>query len=220
MKLPLLILQLFYYSFSFGQSQDEKNILSDFCDCYTKTKSIEVDINLPCITKIFKSGKHNAYIKKQAALKKQPATFETGLKIGEELFYRNQIQFINTCDEFRRLIDSARFSPLKTINIDTAKRSLEVLNKISSDKRNIDFFTRRGYFHLIAQNLDSAQQDFDSAIALGDTIPQTLYFKAIALEFQKKYEEAIMIYSKLATITKNDLYKLCAASANKKKNGL
>ena len=97
--------------------------------------------------------------------------------------------------------------------------NLEILNRISSDKRDIDFFKRRGYFHLIVQNLDSAKKDFDSAISIGDNTPQTLYYKAIAFEFQKKYEEAILIYSKLARITKNDLYKLCAASANKKKNG-
>jgi tetratricopeptide (TPR) repeat protein len=104
--------------------------------------------------------------------------------------------------------------------MDSVKNIILTLNKTDPKTWDKDFFTQRGVMYFQVSDFDNALKDFDNAIKLDQYALQSIYFKAWTFEVKKNYDEAILLYTNLARLTKKNDFNIFAAIAQQKKNGL
>jgi len=147
-------------------------------------------------------------------------SYQTGYKIGQELYGRISISMIYSCKAYFNMMDTFRNSALRILNKDSISAAISHLNKSAPKIFSDDYFTQRGMMYFQIGNLDDALKDFDRALQLNQYASQSIYFKAWTLEIMKNYEEAYLLYSRVAKLTGKSQFKIFAALADKKKNGL
>jgi tetratricopeptide (TPR) repeat protein len=142
-------------------------------------------------------------------------TEETGYKFGKETFKKNSVSLVYTCDAYYHLMDTIRYTALRNLNKEEIRKSIADMDSITV--KNEDFYTKRGLFYFQLMEVANALNDFDEVLRLNENSFQIIYFKAWGLEIQKKYDEAIQLYNKVATITQKNEIAIMAAVANRKK---
>lgn len=147
-------------------------------------------------------------------------SYQAGYKFGQDLYGRISVSMIYSCDPYYRLMDTLRYSALHGLNMDSVKNIILTLNKTDPKTWDKDFFTQRGVMYFQVSDFDNALKDFDNAIKLDQYALQSIYFKAWTFEVKKNYDEAILLYTNLARLTKKNDFNIFAAIAQQKKNGL
>jgi tetratricopeptide (TPR) repeat protein len=211
---------LFIFTASFGQSTLDKKYSNDVCACLDSLKGHT--LNEQNFTDCFQTAmQQNSVLILEEVKKKYGDTSEAnGYKFGQELWNRVSVSLIYTCNTYYNLMDTLRYSALKGLNKDTIKATITTLNKTDLKKWNKDFYTERGVMYFQLADFDNALQDFDNAIKLDTNSLQSIYFKAWLLEIRRKYDEAINLYDRLFLLTRRNDFKIFAAIAGRKKNGM
>jgi tetratricopeptide (TPR) repeat protein len=217
MKTILFIASVLITTSTLGQDILDKYVSTAFCNCLSQTKKPTEENLSNCFQEAMK--KHSDLLLKECMTKYKDTSYETGYKFGQELYARVSVSLIFTCKPYYKLIDTIRYSYLQGLNKDSVRTVILAMNKTDQKNWGKDFFTQRGVLYFQTNDLDSALKDFDSAIKLDQLALQSIYFKAWTLEINKNYDEAILLYSNLATMTKKNDFNIFAAIAKRKKNG-
>src|SRR5688572_7647232 len=205
-------------SISFGQNTLDEKISADVCGCISQTKILAEENILYCFQKALE--KNADLILKECKTLYNDTSYQTGYKFGQELYGRISVSMIYSCKPYYNLMDTLRYSALRGQDIDSIRTSISNMSKSDSTTWNRDFFTQRGVMYFQIADLDNALRDFDNAIKRDQYALQSIYFKAWALEIRKKYDEAFLLYTNLATLTKRNDFNIFAAIVKQKKNGL
>lgn len=218
MRVLLFITTILISSVAFGQDTIEVKISSDVCSCMTRIKDLSKDNFADC----FQEGieKNSPLLLKQYETLDKDTSEEAASISGRELYNRLSVNMIFSCPVYYKIIDSLRYTSLSNISKDSVKNQIVSMGKDDSETRDRDFFTRRGVMNFQIANLDSAIADFENAIKLDPYAFQSMFFKAWVLELKKNYDEAISLYTQLATLTQKNDFKIFVAIAQKKKKGL
>jgi tetratricopeptide (TPR) repeat protein len=202
---------------SFGQTPLDTKISSDACNCMTSTKNLNEENFLTCLQDAMK--KNGELILKECMALYKDTSEQAGYKLGLELYERISVSMIYSCKTYYTLMDTLRYSALVGLDKDSIRHS--IINMSNSDKKNwnTDFYTQRGVLYFQIADFNNALKDFDNAIALDKYSLQSIYFKAWVLEINKKYDEAFLLYSDLALLTKKNDFNIFAAIAKQKKKG-
>ena len=218
MRTLQLIISVLITSISFGQSTLDKNVSSDICNCISQSKNLIEEDFLNCFQKAME--KNSDLILKECKALYNDTSYQTGYKFGQELYGRISVSMIYSCKPYYNLMDTLRYSALKGLDKDSVNAAISNMSKSDTKTWNADFFTQRGVMYFQIADLDNALNDFDNAIKLDQYALQSIYFKAWTLEIKKDYDEAYLLYSKLATLTKKNDFNIFAAIARQKQNGL
>jgi len=203
-----------------GQSTIDNIVSKATCSCIANFLNPETDTTSFYKCFIANIGKDTILIKRECIKIYGDSTNKSFHRLASDFFDRNSETLIFTCDAFFKLIDSTRYSQISGLSKDELSSTLESLNKTDTGKQDISFHIKRGMTYFGLQNYDSSVADFDIALSINSNINELLFFKAWAFENQKKYDEAIKLYTDLASLTKNNEYKIFAAIAKRKKNNL
>ena len=218
MKTLLLLISLCIGCLSsFGQTALDTKISSDACICMTSTKNLNEENFLTCFQDAMK--KNSELIIKECMALYNDTSDQIGYKFGLELYKRLSVSMIYSCEPYYTLMDTLRYTAFAGLDKDSLRHS--IINMNNSDKKNwnTDFYTQRGVLYFQIADFKNALKDFDNAIALDKYSLQSIYFKAWVLEIDKNYDEAFLLYSNLALLTKKNDFNIFAAIAKKKKKG-
>ena len=174
----------------------------------------EVDF-LNCFQKA--TEKNSELILKECKALYNDTSYQTGYKFGQDLYGRISVSMIYSCKPYFDFMDTLRYSALKRLDKDTVTAAINNISKSDNKTWNADIFTQRGVMYFQIADYDNALKDFDSAIKLDQYALQSIYFKAWTLEIKKNYDEAYLLYSNLATLTKKNDFNIFAAIAKQKK---
>ena len=217
--LILLICSLLLKSVK-GQATIDNIVSKATCACIDNFLNPETDTTSFYKCFIANIGKDTELIKRESVKIYGDSTNKSFHKLASDVFDRNSETLIFSCDAFFKLIDSTRYSQISGLNKGDLSSTLESLNKIGIEKQDIAFHIKRGMTNFGLQDYDNAIADFDFALSINSNMNEIIFFKAWALENQKKYDEAIKLYTNLASETKNHEYRIFAAVAKRKKNSL
>ena len=218
MKTLLFIITLLFSTPSFGQDSLDKKFSIDVCNCINQTKNFTEADFLSCFQTAME--KNNELILKECKTLYNDTSYQTGYKFGQELYGRVSVSMVYSCKTYYNLMDTLRYSALQGLDKDSIKNEIQNMSKSDPKTWNKDFFTQRGVMYFQISDLDNALKDFDNAIKLDQYALQSIYFKAWTLELKKNYDEAFLLYSNLALLTKKNDFNIFAAIIKQKKNGL
>ena len=218
MRILLVLVSVVIESISFGQNRLEEKISVDVCGCISQTKILSEENFLYCFQKALE--KNGDLILNECKTLYNDTSYQAGYKLGQELYRRLSVSMIYTCKPYYNLMDTLRYSALRGLDVDSIRTSIAKMSISDSTTWNRDFFTQRGVMYFQVADLDNAIRDFDNAIKRDQHALQSIYFKAWALEIKKKYDEAFLLYTNLASLTKRNDFNIFAAIVKQKKNGL
>jgi tetratricopeptide (TPR) repeat protein len=218
MRTLQLIISILTTSISFGQSILDKNVSIEVCNCISQSKNLNEEDLFNCFQKAME--KNSDLILIECKTLYNDTSFQTGYKFGQELYGRISVSMIYSCKSYYNLMDTLRYSALQGLDKDSINAVISKMNKNDTNAWNADSFTQRGVMYFQIADLDNALKDFDNAIKLDPDALQSIYFKAWTLEIKKNYDEAFLLYSNLATLTKRNDFNILAAIAKQKKIGL
>jgi tetratricopeptide (TPR) repeat protein len=215
MTLKLFILFTFTTNYLFGQKALNSKIASDACTCIGKMKKNSAEEITNCFTSAYQKNAHLVTYKPNPTTKE--SAFKQGQKLGEKITQELLVSMIYTCDPYFHLMDTLRYFAYKSFNKDSISNNLKFMSISDSSRWNADFYTQRGVMYFQLFDIDNALKDFDNALILNKSSFQSMYFKAWGLELQKRYDEAIVLYTNLALSTNKNEFNIFAAIAKRKK---
>ena len=221
MRRPFIfIISLFIAKFSLGQHTLDKKYSADVCACLDSFKRINLnEQSLPiCFQKAMLQNSDLIIqeVKKQYG----DTTEENGHKFGQELAERMSITLVKECKTYFILTDSLRYEDYKALNQDSIKLQLINLEKIDPANRNEEFYNDKALLFFEQKNYDSSLSSIKKALILNSNSFQSLYFKAWINEIKGNYDEAVLLYNKVAELTHNKNFYIFSEVAKRKKNGM
>lgn len=190
------------------------------CDCFSNLLSQTAPKNTFNDCFLNSVGKDTILLKKECQKIYGDSTGESFYKMGTEFFKRNSVKLIYTCDNYFKILDSTRYDQINSLNKDSIRYALTIMNDTDSATWNKDFLVGRGLYYFAVEDYNNALKDFDASLLIDPSTVQSLFFKAWVFEIKKNYDGAIELYSQLALITKNNDFNIYAAIAKRKKNSL
>jgi tetratricopeptide (TPR) repeat protein len=218
---PLIFIVLVFSStVSFGQAEFEKQYSNDVCSCMEKKQytTYNSDNFLICFQQAFE--KDSAQVIKEYERIYGDTLFSESRHFGNELYQKIRISMISDCKPYAVFIDSLRYNHLKNLNQDSLKVELKNLDTIASAKQDVDYYNQRSMLFFQLHLYDSALNNSDKVLQQDSNNAQALYFKGWVNEIKGNYDEAIMLYDKVALMTKEEDFLIFSALAKRKKNGM
>ena len=221
MRLSILLTSFLFATAVWGQTSVDRIMEKATCDCITHlldTEKNEENAFNKCFIKSV--GRDTILIKNECQKLYGDTSAATSYKFGNDFFKRNSVNLIYTCEAYFKLLDSTRYEQINLLNKDSIQSSITSLNMTNSNTWDKGFLVKRGLFYFALADYVNAQKDFDSALTLDPNSLQSIYFKAWIFEIRKGYDNAIKLYSSLATVTKMNDFNIFAAIAKRKKSSL
>lgn len=203
-----------------GQSITDQIMSKATCSCITNVVKPQSDSTSLYECFMRNIGNDTVLIKKECLRIYGDTSGRSFYKLGNDFFERNSESLIFTCDDYFKLIDSTRYSQLDGLDKNTLHNTLKSLNTIDTKDQDNAFHIKRGMTYFGLQDYDNALIDFNSSLSVDSNRIEILFFKAWVLENQKKYDEAIKIYTNLASLANQKEFRIFAAIAKRKKNNL
>ena len=220
MRSVIFIILVFNSVFSFGQSEYEKHYVKEVCSCLESQHDIKYndDHFLGCF--------HDVMMKDSVQMLQEykgiygDTNFSEDRHFGHDLFDRAQIILIADCKIYADCFDSLRYRRFKNLNQDSIKMVLRNLDTVDLVRHDIDFFNQKSFLFFLSSMYDSAIANSDKVLQLDSTNPQAMYYKGWVDDIKGDYDEAILLYDKVAASTNDKNFLLFSALAKRKKTGM
>jgi tetratricopeptide (TPR) repeat protein len=85
-------------------------------------------------------------------------------------------------------------------------------------KETTEFYANRGILYVQVKQMENALADFGKVEVSHSMYPEVAYYKALALEEQKKYDEELKLYKELFLTTDNIIFLAFAEVVKRKKS--
>lgn len=220
MKAFKLILFLLFTTRSFGQSTLDAKYSADVCGCLDSIKitGLTRQSLFDCFQKAMLQ---NNDLIVQATKSKYGDTSEaSGYKFGKELAERITISLVRDCKTYFILTDSLRYGDYENLNSDSLKLHLSILDKTKDSLKDDKLYANKALIFFELKNYDSSLFAIEKSLSLNSNNIQSLYIKAWINEIKGNYDEAIMLYNKVAELTHMNSFYIFSEVAKRKKNGM
>jgi tetratricopeptide (TPR) repeat protein len=221
MKHPLIVITFLSFPvLSNGQSFTEVDFSKGICECAESSNKIG-DIEANVKTCFLQSlDKYNLGLM-QAAHKKYGAITEKNvMKIMDSLYVEVGIKLVSSCKPYFIFMDSFMHQTYKNLNKDSLKNLLhkaELVNMEKKDKKHYEYIST---LYLQLGDYDKAMENNERILSQDSTSMPALFIKASFMDSIKNYEEAIVLYDKIAQLSHQNIFHIYSAIARRKKNGL
>lgn len=212
MRLILVIFLLLLIKFSFCQISLYHTVSKNVCSCLAdkKGEGLSYKVAVSCIntemeniSEDFRNQMTQEYGNDISAEESTQFAKEFGLQVALEL--------IDSCPNYRGLMDTARYSLYSYLNRDSVINQISILNSKDSLNRNLNFFVKRAKMLFWISDFKNAEKDAENILKLDSTNQLALHIKAINLEIKDNYASALKIYNFLYYKYKNPRYEIDAA---------
>lgn len=205
---------------SFGQSDLDTKYSADVCSCLDSLKKIGLaEQNFEDCFLL--AMQQNSDLIIQETKKKYGDTSEArGYKFGKELSERMAISLVKDCKTYFTLTDSLRHEDYRDLNHDSLRLQLSDLNKTETSLRNSEFYSNKALILFELKNYDSSLSAIEQSLKLNSNNYQSLFIKAWINEIKGNYDEAILLYDKVAELTHMNSFYIFSEIAKRKKNGM
>lgn len=220
MRALIFIILIFNSTFSFGQSEFEKLYSNQACACIeSKHFTIyTVENFVTCFQEVLQND--SAQVIQEYKRIYGDTTFSEGRHFGHDLVARVQISLIGECKAYAVFVDSMRYNSIGNLNQDSLKVLLKNLDTVASMRRNKEFYNQKALLFFQSSMFDSALTNANKVLQIDSTNAQAMYFKGWVDEIKGNYNEAVVLYDKVAASTKQENFLIFSALAKRKKNGM
>lgn len=220
MRSLIFIVLFFITHLSFGQSEFEKKYSSEVCSCMDSTQytAYNTDNFLICFQTVFENN--SAQVVHEYERIYGDTLFSEGRHFGNDLYKKIRISMISECKSYAIFVDSLRYNKARNLNQDSLKLELKKLDTIAYSKQDVSYYNRKSILFFQLRLYDSTLNNSNKALKQDSNNVQAMYFKGWVNEIQGNYDEAIILFDKVALITKDDDFLIFSALAKRKKNGM
>jgi tetratricopeptide (TPR) repeat protein len=159
-------------------------------------------------------------LQKELAIKyPDSVTYEKSYEYGQALGRKLDTALVYCCDIYFKLTDSLRFSGFNSMNKDSLKTELQKLNGPGLPKAE-KVLEKKAALNFILGNYKDANTYAEEVLNYKPDHLYALVYKSYFLELEKKYDEALVLYSNLAKMTGQGNYLVWVAIVSRKKREL
>lgn len=211
---------LFIANFSTGQSTLDTKYSAVVCACLDSLKKTGLtEESFPdCFQKTMQQN--SDLIIQETKKLYGDTSEESGYKFGKELAERISITLVKSCKTYSVLTDSLRYEDYRNINQVLLRRQISDLNKIETSARTDEFYNSRALLFFELKSYDSSLLDVEKSLSLNSNNFQSMYIKAWVNEIKGNYDEAILLYNKVAEMAHVNGFYIFSEIAKRKKNGM
>lgn len=204
---------------SFGQSALDIKYSTDVCACLDSVKitGLNEENFLDCFQKAMQQN--TDLILQEVNEKYGDSSEASGYKFGKDLAERAMINLVGECRTYFVLTDSMRYGDYKNLNQDSLGVLLKNLNNTQTASRDEEFYSNKALLFFALKNYDSSLFEIEKSLNLEPNNFPSLFLKGWINEIKGNYDEAIILYNKLAELTHMNSYYIFSEVAKRKKNG-
>jgi len=223
MRAILLTLLLAIHFLCHGQTELDKKYSGDLCACLNSlhivniTDSDELYIS-DCADKAMQQNR--ALIAQSAIKQYGDSSGENINKLAQDLQDRAYLSLVRDCKLYSTIMDSLRYLNYWGLNQDSLNSLLNAMNREGDEKRDMGFYYSRSQLYLELKMYDSSLNDAEKALQINANYSYALYNKAWIEEIKGNYDQAILLYDRVAELTHAKYFYIYAEIAKRKKSGL
>jgi tetratricopeptide (TPR) repeat protein len=220
MRAIIFIVSVFSLNFSFGQSEFEKQYSKDVCACIESKYSTGYNIDnfIVCFQETLQND--SALVMQEYKRIYGDTLAVDGRHFGHDLYEKIKVSMISECKPYLMLFDSLRYKSIKNLNQDSLKMQLKNLDTVTLTSMNENFYNQKALLWFQSSMYDSALINAEKVLKLDSNNAQALFMKGWVDEIKGNYDEAILLYNKVAELTSQDNYLIFSAIAKRKKRGM
>jgi len=220
MRVLITIVFLFIDICSFGQSSLDTKYSADVCACLdsVKVKGINEQNFSDCFQKAVQQN--SDLILKETKKQYGDTSEESGEKFGKDLAERMSIALVKNCKVYFIITDSMRYDDFKNLNKDSIKFQLKNMEGTEVSGQNDDFFSNKALLYFELKMYDSSLTNVEKSLTINSNNVQGLYIKGWINEIKGNYDEAILLYDKVAELTQVKSFYIFSEIAKRKKSGI
>ncbi|HET7119037.1 MAG TPA: hypothetical protein VFI29_21270 [Hanamia sp.] len=206
--------------YSFGQPTLDTKYSSDVCACLDsiKAKGINEQNFSDCFQKA--AMQNSGLILKETKQEYGDTSEESAYKFGKELAERISITLVKNCRTYFIITDSMRYDDYKNLNEDSIKFQLKDMEETEVSKQNDEFFSNKAMLYFELKMYDSSFTNVEKALTINSDNIQGLYLKGWLNEIKGNYDDAILLYDKVAELTQVKSFYIFSEIAKRKKTGM
>lgn len=211
MKLIFIIFFLLLTKSSFCQDSLYNIVSRNICNCLTdkKVEGLSYKVAASCVNT--EMGNISEQFEHQIIQKYgNDVSDEESIKFGKKLGLQISLKLIESCPNYRGLMDTARFSLYSYLNKDSLIKQISILNSSDSINRNVNFFLKRAKMLFWVSDFSNATKDAEEILKFDSTNQLALHITAINFEFAHNYAAALKIYNSLYVKYNNPRYAIDA----------
>lgn len=220
MKTFLLVVTFFIHAFLFGQAKLDTKYAADVCACFDslKLKGINEENFPECFQEAMLK---NSDLIIEATKKQYGDTSEESAnKFGKDFAERMTIALVKSCKTYFILTDSMRYEDYKNLNEDSIKGQLKGMKETANSKQSDEVMSDIALLYFELKTYDSSLSYAKKALAINSNNIQALFIKGWINEIKGNYDEAILLYNKLAELTHMKSFYIFSEVAKRKKSGI
>lgn len=220
MRVLFFTVSMLVSTFLPGQSAFEIKYSKDVCSCLENknlTKFNSKDF-IECFQQVLDDD--SALAMQEYKRMYGDTSLENGKDFGRYVIEKAQIRLIDECKPFFMLFDSLRYESINHLNQDSLKKQLTELKITHASNMDGKFYNEKAVLFFQLKMYDSSLHDVENVLRLDANNPQSLFMKAWINEIKGKYDEAIVLYDKVAALTNQNNFLIFSAIAKRKKNGM
>ena len=220
MRTFMLIVTFFIHTYLFGQSELDTKFSADVCSCFDNLKVKEInEQNLPeCFEKAMKLN--SDLIIEETKKKYGDTSEESGYKFGKDFAERMSIALVKSCKTYFILVDSMRYDDYKNINKDSIKIQLKKIDQTENSKQSDELMSDKALMFFELKMYDSSLSNAKKALAINSNNIEALYIEGWINEIKGNYDDAILLYNKVAELTHTNSFYIFSEIAKRKKSGM
>ena len=218
-KFVLLIFTFSYLNTVYSQSFQNFDYAKTTCNCLDSLKNNDgVDPNF--INCLFLSLDPYQDEIVQLMVKQYGDSSKSSMsKFTDSLVVTASIQLADSCAIFFHYFDSLLHNFYKLIDKDSFNIEKNRLEKIFIDKKGKEYYERMASLYLDAGKFDSVTLYTNQALKIDPNSLMSLNIQAMSAFQMDKFDEAIMLYNKIAIISNQKTFYIYSAIARRKKKG-
>lgn len=220
MRTFILLICFFNHTHLVGQSKLDIKYSADVCSCLDSLKI--KGFNEQNFPECFQKAMQQNIDLLARETKKQygDTSEENGYKFGKDLAERMSISLVKSCKSYFILTDSMRYNDFRNLNEDSIRFQIKRIKETENSKQDDELLINKALLFFELKMYDSALINLEKALAINSNNIQACYLKAWIYEIKGNYNEAILLYNKVAELTHMNSYYIFSEIAKRKKNGM
>jgi tetratricopeptide (TPR) repeat protein len=221
MKHPLIV--IIFLSFpvlSNSQSITEVDWSKGVCECIeSSNKTGDVEANFrTCF--LLSLDSHQPEFMQEVQKRYGDLAEENMTKLMDSLYIDVGIKLIGSCKPYFTFMDSLMHQSYKNLNKDSLKNLLHGAESVNMEKKDKKHYEYIGTLYFQLGDYDKAMENSEKILSQDSTSMTALFIKASFMDSIKNYQEAIILYDKVAKLSHQNSFYIYSAIARRKKNSL
>ena len=188
MRTIMTIFLLIITKLSFCQDALYNIISKNVCSCLTEKKDEVLSYKVAVLCLNTEMENNSESFEDQMTQKYgEDISKDEAAQFAKEFGLQVALKLIDSCPDYRGLMDTARYSLYSYLNKDSIINQITILNSVDSVNRHLNFFLKRAKMLFWISDFKNASKDAEQILKWDSTNQLALHITAINLEIEHHY---------------------------------